>query len=214
MRTLQFYGKGYGATPATITVTLDGDTVYTGAVTTVDQPTVDVLPGQQVVLFTCEVPVATSGALPMTCTVNNGTVYFMYITGNYAPVPNPVYTSEQFSVLQNPASTKAQKNAIYETVAVPPLSPSDIATLESTDPADLPAQNAILLSHGCAYLVSSGAENYRDIWPGDERSNVSIDGVAQSTPNPRPPETAGTWGWTVESGSVLAFDLNIVAGRE
>lgn len=214
MRTLQFYGKGYGATPATVTVTLDGDTVFDGPVTTVDQPTVDVLPEQQVVLFTCEVPVAFTGAVPMICTVNNGTIYFNYVTGNYASIPNPVYTLAQWSVLMNPASTKSQRLAIYEAVAVPPFSASEITTLQSTDPADLPAQNAILSSHGCNNFVSSGASNYQDIWPGEERSSVSIDGVPQTLPDPRPSGAEGTWGWTVTSGSVLAFDLNIATGRE
>lgn len=82
-RTLQFYGKGYGSSPAEITVKLDNEIVFDGAVPTADQIEVDHSPDAQVVLFTCEVPVLFEGKMPMSVTVNTGTVVFAEVKGNH-----------------------------------------------------------------------------------------------------------------------------------
>jgi hypothetical protein len=91
-RTVKMFGLAYGPTPAEITVTLDGVSVYTGTVTTADEP-VPSLPNIELVDTTVEfcnfeIPMEFSGAKPMTCTVNSGTVIFADILANYVVADN------------------------------------------------------------------------------------------------------------------------------
>jgi hypothetical protein len=81
-RTVQFYGKGYGAEPAEILVEMGDTIVFDGVVSTINQATYDQLPEQQEILFTCELPVEFSGSIPMVITVNSGTVVFAHVHAN------------------------------------------------------------------------------------------------------------------------------------
>ena len=71
-RTFRQLGQGYGSNPCQITATLDGVTVYTGAVTTVDQP-LPVLPDTSLVisniLYTFTRDAHFAGTIPMTIAV-------------------------------------------------------------------------------------------------------------------------------------------------
>jgi hypothetical protein len=153
-RTVKFLGLAYGSIPAEITVTVDGNTIYTGTVTTADSP-VPSLPDPELSATTefCEfeIPMEFSGTLPVTCTVNSGTVIFAQITANYCVIANT-----------NPVVGAGPK----------------------------------------LFLGVNGA--------GDARSNVFIDGVAQ-TPN-YTEGLAGTWWFRVSAGSVLTHDLVVSAG--
>jgi hypothetical protein len=209
-RTLKFYGKGYGATPASVTVQLDGVQVYTGTVPTVDQETIERLPEEQVVLFTIDVPIELAGSIPMICQTNLGTIFWAFITGNYVMIPNPVFTTAEFEIITDPSSTTAERMAVYEANAVPPLSPAEIALLSSTDPIDQPAQFEILQAHKITTYVYGGPDVYGDVYDGEERSEVYINGVEQ-TPT-RPPSVKGTWGWVVDADQTLSYNLNIIAG--
>ena len=136
--------------------------------------------------------------------------YFEQIYSNYMPVPNPVYTESEIGVLTNPASTPAEKIAIYTARAVPPLSPAEIVILESGTSAEI---HAVIVSHNLQLAVSSGPTGFTN-WPGNARSNVVINGVAV-TRGPTPP---GTWGWEVEfpaeGSGLFEFDFTIPAGLE
>jgi len=208
-RTLKFYGRGYGETPAAISVTQNGVNVYTGEVTTINAPRTDW--PDQVVLFTSETTVDFTGTIPMSVEVTNGTVVFAWITGNYCMIPNPVYNSAQLEILQSPTSTKEEKIAVYSAVAVPPFSSEELAILETGTALET---NAVLESHNAMVMISSGSDGYSLIYSGDERSSVEIDGVLQSTPDPRPGDQTGTWFWSVDQDSVLTYDLNVLAGKE
>jgi hypothetical protein len=84
-RTIQFLGQGYspaGTTPMQIVVTLDGNTVYSGAIPTLYTSEIARQPANQTVLFTCETPVSFAGTVPMTITIDspvNSTVFFEQI---------------------------------------------------------------------------------------------------------------------------------------
>ena len=62
-RTLQFYGKGYGATPVGITATIDGSTVFSGEIPTVNESIGTIASAGQVLLFTTELPITEIGHL-------------------------------------------------------------------------------------------------------------------------------------------------------
>ena len=208
MRTVQILGQGYGSSPAQITVTTNGTTVFSGAVNTVDQP-LPVLPNLAVnlsnILCTFEIDQSFVGQIPMTCTVSTGSVIFALINANYVSIPNPVYTPAQSATLANPDTTQAERVAIYTQVANPPLSQQDIDTL--LDPSSTPQQvNTIRVAHNCMPYISSGASGYGGIDNTDSRSSVTINGIAQT---PDRGELPGTWWWTVGTGSSLAYQLDV-----
>jgi hypothetical protein len=91
-RTVKMFGLAYGTTPAEIAVTLDGVSVYTGTVTTADEP-VPSLPNAELVDTTVqfcnfEIGMDVNGTIPMTCTVLSGTVIFAQILANYCVIAN------------------------------------------------------------------------------------------------------------------------------
>jgi hypothetical protein len=173
---------------------------------------VPVLPNPDIdlsnVLCTFEIDTAFTGQIPMTCAVSAGTVIFAQISANYVSIPNPVYTQAQIDTLTNPATTQADRVAIYTQVAVPELTQSDLDIL--LDPAATPEQKqGILFAHNCTTYISSGADVYGPIDNTDPRSTVVIDGIAQT---PDHGELAGTWWWTIYTGSTLAYQLDVDPG--
>jgi hypothetical protein len=91
-RTVKMLGLAYGSSPAEITVTLDGVSVYTGTVTTVDAaPLTEPDPAavdSTIEFCNFEIPLDFNGTMPMTCTVNSGTVIFAQILANYCAIAN------------------------------------------------------------------------------------------------------------------------------
>ena len=215
-RTIQFLGQGYaptGTDPIVITATLSGTIIYTGTIPTLYTSAVSRLPGEQVVLFTCELPLDFAGTVPVSISLDSPVgvdAYFEQIYSIYMSIYNPVYTESEIGVLTNPASTSAEKIAIYTACAVPPLSPAEIVILESGTPEE---KDAVLDAHNLQIGASSGPTGFTT-WPGDPRNNVVINGVAV-TRGPTPP---GTWGWEVEflaeGSGLFEFDFTIPAGRE
>jgi len=90
-RTFQFIGLGFGAEPVTVTASINNTQIYSGTVTTVDQPVYLTPVGpqdQQVTLFTIDNSASLNtdfaGSLPMTVVVSGGTgVVFGEINSNY-----------------------------------------------------------------------------------------------------------------------------------
>ena len=94
-RTIQFYGYAYGNTPVQLNAHINGEVVFSGAVSTVDTPT----PSDQInmgpapVLFSVEnsplFPVEFSGSYPMTLSVATGySVALSQILCNYMQAGN------------------------------------------------------------------------------------------------------------------------------
>jgi hypothetical protein len=216
-RTVQIKGYGFGSTPAEITVTLEGTTVFTGTVTTIDGtppslPNID-LKDETVSLCTFEVPMDFAGEKAMTCSVTSGTVIFAQVDANYAPVQNPVFSQADYNQLTSPTTRRAEQVQILSNYAVPPFTAEEITTLNSVDPSVGNEQLAILATHGVSFTVSSGSTGYRDINTGsDSRANVVIDGTPTTAPHS--PEYEGTWWWKIGSGSTLSYNLIIDAGME
>lgn len=212
-RTVQIHGQGFGANPAEITVTANGNTIFSGTINTLDVPP-PALPNLELgtggVLCTFEVDMAFAGQIPMTCAVTSGTVIFSQIWANYTTVTNPVYTPQQIQTLNDPATTQAEKVGIWTSVANPAFSQQDIDTL--MDPQSTPQQvNTILSQHNCLTYISSGANLYTGVnGENDPRTSVSINGVLQT---PDHGELPGTWWWTINSGSTMTYQLIVDAGN-
>ena len=214
-RTVQIKGYGFGSTPAQITVTLEGTTVFTGTVTTANT-TPPPLPNSEltaeaVTLCTFEIPVDFAGEKAMTCSVSNGTVIFAQVDANYSIVRNPVFSEYDYTFMMNPSTTPAKRVAILSTYAVPPFTAEEITTLESTDPTLADAQLAIMSAHGVSLTVSSGSSGFFDINTGDDsRANVVIDGTPVTAPHN--PELSGTWWWKLGNGSTMSYNMIVDAG--
>lgn len=96
-RTVQFLGQGYGNTPVTCNVAFNGATVFNGPVSTLDQESVSVLPADQVVLCSFDIPIATAGSIPVSIEVTSGNLVLLGdIWANYSKLYTPtgnLYTS-------------------------------------------------------------------------------------------------------------------------
>jgi len=73
-KTLQFFGNGYAptGTDAEISASLGGNTVFSGAIPTVNSGDILYLPEDQQLLFTCEVDETLDTTVPMTVTLTAG----------------------------------------------------------------------------------------------------------------------------------------------
>jgi len=220
-RILQFYGGGYatgGTEPISITANLNNSVVYSGTIPTdyISEPSL--LPDDQVLLFTCEVPMNFAGTYPMEIYIDNPVgvrVYFDQIYSNYMTIFNPVYSPAQVKILNNPASTRSEKVDVLIQSAVSPLTQEEIAILYSTDPAEQSIQKDIIIAHNLQLTVSSGPIGWQSPnTSNDPRSNVVINGVAVS----RFAEPSGTWGWMVifdaETSGSISYDLTLISGYE
>jgi hypothetical protein len=212
-RTIQLQGLSYGAVPSGITATLNGNVVFSGTVTTNDQPVPPLpdpsLQSQVYTLFSFDIDVAVTGNVVMTCQVTEGTVVFSNILSNYARIANPVYTSEQLAIVTSPTSSQADKVAIWTALANPPLTAEQQATL--LDPATPSTTvNRICADHNLTpYLPTesavaplTGITNLLD-----PRFDVTLDGVTQDPTRDEP----GCWWWQVNSGSTLSWQMNLFA---
>lgn len=213
-RTVKFYGQGFGTSPVDVTVTANGETVYTGPVPTLDQPIPQTPYNQDdcVSLFTTQIPVDFSGSIPMTIRVNSGYgIKFVTATANYVPVPNPVYTPEQFAIVTSPDGGEEALN-IVTSLATPPFTEEEIAVLSNPSTPES-EYRALLAEHGVSIYVSGGVDYYDDMfWAGDSRTDVTLDGNPEFAPDPRPDGLDGDWTWDIPVDSTLGFNFHIDAG--
>jgi hypothetical protein len=82
-RTVQFFGQGYGSVSANILVKLEDLIIFSGEIPTIYQAGFNTAPNDQVLLFTCELPVTFDGSKPMSVDVIAGTVVMAQIHANY-----------------------------------------------------------------------------------------------------------------------------------
>lgn len=87
---------------------------------------------------------------PVEISLTQGSIGIGTMQVNYAGiVPNPAYTSEQYSNLVTRAITVAEMVAIEQAVASPPFTAEEVTTLliETLDPTILKQKRAILIAH-------------------------------------------------------------------
>jgi len=216
-RTLQFYGVGYSATPISINATVNGTSVFSGPITTLDTPLVrgNNAAGlaAHTALFTADIDLGFTGNVPVSIQVTgvNGQVVFGDIKINHTAILNPVYNTDQANVLANPDNTFANCLSTFEAVANPPLTSDQIATI--TAGTDTAAIKAILAGANASPWISSGSTFIPlSIGNFDPRNSVTIDGNAPTVD--RFPQDNGIWAYTVLTGSTIAFNVDIpTAGR-
>jgi hypothetical protein len=219
-RTVVFKGLAYGSTPATVQVTANGVSIFSGTITTENQP-MPAMPNPELVnatgpLFTMTVDTSFLGTVPMTCEVTAGTVIFADIVANYSNKFNPIYTDEQLQILVNPdpnisnPSINLAVTPIYVGApAVPPLSEAEVATLYNTA-TTAEEYNAILYAHNLTPIIPGGVDDFWSVSTTDPRNSVSINGVTQL---PDRGDLAGAWWWTIPAGSTMSYDLEIGPNR-
>ena len=209
-RTVQLLGQGYGSTTCSASVIYNGATVFSGPIPTLNQTQVLLSPEEQVVLATFEIDVAAAGTFPLMINITGGnTAFIEQVNSNYMPTGNPVYSESDWDIINNPASTSAELIAVFEPLAVPPLSEAEIAVLEQGTTS--PEAQAVLATHGLNYTVSSGSANYEAISNPQAKVNVVINGISKQ-PGSAP---AGEWGWeipVVSGTGTFACDLIVTAG--
>lgn len=221
-RTVKFYGLGFNPEPVSITVTVDGTQVFSGAIPTIDQAVPNVNAARSGYTFeellSFEVPMDFDGTKPVSLTVNNGAMIFADEQANYTLLPNPVFTPEQFQVLIDPNRTRQQSLDIIVPLANPPFTSAQIDLLTNISKEEYKTLRPMLQEHNVLTLVTSGVNGYRptlNAFEGtieDNRLNVVINGVPE---NPeRAPTYDGTWNWTLYAGDVMTYDLQISRGGD
>lgn len=212
-RTIKFYGRAYGTEPCAMNINCNGVAVFSGEV-----PTVILKPGQRapvpvpnmnkdidtVELCSFDIVKSVTGLVPMTIEVTAGSVLLGEVSSNYMMILNPAYSVDQRATLGHPTATDSAKLAIYNSVAVPPLSPAEKAVL--MDPSAMDTEkDAILSAHGCDIMISTGANFAATQY--EVRHNVVIDGVPQ-TPDTTD-FTGGTWWWMLQAGSTMTCNFEV-----
>jgi hypothetical protein len=95
-RTVQFWGQGYSTppaagftlTPCTVTATFNGNTVFSGTIPTLESSNIERLPDQQVLLFSCDIPLNTTSTeyVEMVCNLTGDIVFLEQVYLNYCTV--------------------------------------------------------------------------------------------------------------------------------
>lgn len=211
-RTFQFYGQGYGPETAEITVDFNGQNIYQGPIPTVpSRPLTGPEFFTPVLLFTGgEIDVEDTGTFPLTVTVTAGNLILADMLSNYVPVPNPVFSPQQFAVLGDPTK-EAESFEIIKSLANPPFTADELAQLENLSASSFVVEE-IRNQHGVTTFIGGADHFSSDFWPSDSRSNVAIDGVLQLTPDPRPAGLTGDWSYDVLTNQVLTCQVNVLPG--
>ena len=147
--------------------------------------------------------------VPVSITVTSGQIGVALFEWNYAMVENPIYSDEQWAIVTNPRSTAAQRLAIYEIVAVPPLTDADKITLLTTGQVYKAARNTIIKTHGLTNYVQDSTQFAYGLTPEDSacnRTNVLLNGV-------EPPLANTNQSIVMNTGDVLTADLMVFASN-
>ena len=198
---------GIGYVPSTGTITMNGTPVFEG--TFLNNGTLYELIANGSVYVDNGLAINNYITVPMTMTVTSGNIWVPLFSWNYAMVENPVYSAEQWAIVTNPESTAAQRLAIYEIVAVPPLTDADKIMLLTTGPDDQPARNTIINTHGLTNYVQDSTQFNYGLDPevcACNRTNVLLNGV-------EPPGANTNQGIQMITGDVFTANFMVFASN-
>ena len=169
---------GLGYIPSTGTIAMNGTPVFEG--TFLNDGTLNELVANGSVYVDNGLAINNYIIVPMTMTVTSGYIWVPLFSWNYAMIKNPVYSDEQWAIVTNTESTAAQRLAIYEIVAVPPLTDADKIMLLTTGPDDKAARTTIINTHGLTGYVQDSTQFNYGLTPevcACNRTNVLLNGV-------------------------------------
>jgi hypothetical protein len=201
-RSFRFYGVGVGPNTVEITAKFNGAQVYSGPVFTVSDSAFATSSLQELsqIMFTiedsAEYNTDFSGVVPLEITVTQGNmVAFNDVQANYwGTTPNPVFSPEQYAVLNDPDATIDQVTPILISTANPPFSPDEeilLATLMQQFPASAVELNNLREAHNVAYSTHL-ANSWQDCF--------------DPIPNPNP-----DYPWNIHSGTTVVCELEILS---
>ena len=229
-RTIQFCGYAYGNVPVQLNAHINGQTVFSGTVDTLNElmplnPDMSAAPP----LFSVEsselFPTTFSGSYPMTVSVATGYgVQLCQTNSNYMATP---VDAVEFS-----GSISGTTLTVSSVTSGEILSGQNIQGSGVTENTKIISGNGSIWEVNTSQIVSETTINgvkfassspdvfvmcYHGTPPNsegteDSRSSVQINGVPQ-TPE-RTPVWYGQWTWTVDTGSTLECNFNISAGSE
>jgi hypothetical protein len=209
-KTIKFLGYAYSETAVSLTVTSNGNTLFSGSVplsgTNVTQQETVGVEYPQAELFTFPVDITFSGTMPMSIQVTGGTIVLSPVYANYNTWSEPIISASgllagvtyKILSLANTDFTQVgapNNNVGTEFVATGPT--TGTGTVEQQLSPNYTSASAT--GWGPVYHSAGGLV--------DCRNNVTIDGIAQS----QPPDS-GTYWWTVGPNSTIGFDLSVDAG--
>ena len=198
---------GIGYVPSTGTITMNGTPVFEG--TFLNNGTLNELIANGSVYVDNALAINNYIMVPMTMTVTSGEIWVPLFQWNYAQVKNPIYSDEQWAIVTNPESTAAQRLAIYEIVAVPPLTDADKIMLLTTGPDDAASRNTIINTHGLTTYVQDSTQFGYGLDPevcDCNRTNVLVNGV-------EPPGANTNQGIPISPGDVFTATFMVFASN-
>ena len=235
-RTLEFYGYAYGNTPVQLNAHINGTTVFSGAVTTLNEPFPAAGPDMTAapVLFSVAdsdlFPDTFAGEYPMTISI---------ATGDGVAIANVFCHYMEFSDFEWIAQTTGSSiTANVWTVGT--VTEGAIAVGQAVVGEGVPFDRTILVTRelpnntwninweftatgnigtGAFADYYGNATAFHSAYDGiptntdntaDPRSSVTIDGVPE---NPDRGSNNGTWTWLVAQGSTLSCNLNVSVGN-
>jgi len=235
-RTINFYGYAYGNTPVSLTANINGTTVFSGAVSTIDQelPAPNDNISNAPVLFSVTdsalFPTDFAGAYPMTIEVDGG--YGIAVQNTYCNYMENFNVKVEAGNSTISGTTLTLGNVIDGDISNVLLNcgvngtgvmANTYVTAVSTDGVTLqvsPSQTVNSTTISVRGFPKYGdATTFVDCYAGtpsnsegtpDSRSSVEIDGVPQVPPNP---VSLGQWTWVVPTGSTLFCAFNVALGN-
>ena len=198
---------GIGYIPSTGIITMNGTPVFEG--TFLNNGTLYELVANGSVYVDNGLAINNYIMVSMTMTVTSGNIWVPLFQWNYNMIKNPVYSAEQWAIVTNPESTAAQRLAIYEIVAVPPLTDADKIMLLTTGPDDQAARNTIINTHGLTTYVQDSTQFAYGLDPevcACNRTNVLLNGV-------EPPGANTNQGIQMITGDVFTANFMVFASN-
>ena len=198
---------GIGYIPSTGIITMNGTPVFEG--TFLNNGTLYELVANGSVYVDNGLAINNYIMVSMTMTVTSGNIWVPLFQWNYDMIKNPVYSAEQWAIVTNPESTAAQRLAIYEIVAVPPLTDADKIMLLTTGPDDQAARNTIINTHGLTTYVQDSTQFAYGLDPevcACNRTNVLLNGV-------EPPGANTHLGIQMITGDVFTANFMVFASN-
>ena len=233
-RTLQFYGAAYGDSNVSLTATINGTTVFSGEVATINAPIplppVDLT--STTLLFSVDnstlFPTNWCGSYPMSITV----------TGGLGVVFGNIYCNYIFTATHTIQSVMENSSIDGNILTVGTVSSGTVAIGQILHGTEIVANTRIVSGSDTTWIVNNSqtvpnttitggritlnpgvADEYQFCYNGtpsnsentpDPRSSVTINGVTQVPPNEL---SKGLWTWIIPTDSTIAYNLNVSLGN-